>query len=111
MDSTINFLKAISDKNRLLILYLLHNHTLCVCDIQNVIPLTQGALSIQLRKLTSVGLLESFKQGKWVFYKLSQTIKPFNLSILSELFKTINTDKDVQTMLNQLQITEKCQLL
>ncbi|MCF6774996.1 metalloregulator ArsR/SmtB family transcription factor [Thiotrichales bacterium 19X7-9] len=108
MNITINFLKAIADKNRLLILYLLHKNTLCVCDIQSVIPLTQGALSIQLKNLTTIGLLQPFKQGKWVFYKQADNIKHSHLSILLELFNDIEQDEVVQSMMAKLNITETC---
>ena len=108
MDKTVAFLKTVGDKNRLLILYLLKQQTLCVCDIQKVIPLTQGALSIQLKSLASAGLLSFFKQGKWVFYKLSEEIDDSHYSILSQLLKDIEQDADVLKMMSQLAISETC---
>lgn len=108
MNKTVSFLKTIADKNRLLILYLLKQQTLCVCDIQKVIPLTQGALSIQLKSLTTVGLLSYFKQGKWVFYKLSDEIDASHHLILSQLFKDIELDTDVLKMKSQLTISKTC---
>ncbi len=108
MNKTVTFLKTIADKNRLLILYLLKQQTLCVCDIQKVIPLTQGALSIQLKSLTTAGLLSFFKQGKWVFYRLSDEIDSLQNSILSQLFKDIEQDADVLKMMSQLTISEIC---
>ncbi|AJI60539.1 winged helix-turn-helix transcriptional regulator [Francisella tularensis subsp. novicida] len=105
-----NFLKIISDKNRLIILYLLSRNILCVCDIQKLIPLTQGALSIQLKNLMSAGLLESFKQGKWVFYKLSKDILEYQLNILGELFKQLDKDEEVQQIISKLEISEICKV-
>ncbi|MBK2356759.1 ArsR/SmtB family transcription factor [Francisella hispaniensis] len=105
-----NFLKIISDKNRLIILYLLNRNILCVCDIQKLIPLTQGALSIQLKNLMSAGLLESFKQGKWVFYKLNKNIPKYQLNILNELFKQIDKDEEVQQIISKLEISEICKI-
>ena len=108
MQKTIKFLKTIADKNRLTILYLLKENTLCVCDIQKVIPLSQGALSIQLKNLSTEGLLISSKRGKWVFYKLSDEITPSHLLILSELFNTIQDSDEIKNITNNLDITEKC---
>ncbi|AJI75717.1 ArsR/SmtB family transcription factor [Francisella philomiragia] len=110
MSSITNFLKVISDKNRLIILYVLNKNTLCVCDIQKLISLTQGALSIQLKNLVTTGLLESFKQGKWVFYKLDKNIPEYQLNILNELFKQIDKDEEVQQIISKLEISEICKI-
>jgi len=108
MNNNINFIKTIADKNRLLILYILNDHTLCVCDIQKVIPLTQGALSIQLKNLTQANLLSSFKQGKWVFYKLSDNIHLAHADILKTLFTEIANDDEVKNIIANLKITQTC---
>jgi ArsR family transcriptional regulator len=110
MKNNINFLKAIADKNRLLILYLLNNHTLCVCDIQKIIPLTQGAVSIQLKNLTQAGLLNSFKQGKWVFYKLSRDINSTYIDILNKLFSEMTNNYEVIDIISKLEISETCKI-
>ena len=108
MENNINFLKSIADKNRLLTLYLLSKHTLCVCDIQKIIPLTQGALSIQLKNLTQASLLSSFKQGKWVFYKLSNNIHSTHLDILNSLFIEMANDDEIINIATNLKITQTC---
>ncbi|MCL4122354.1 UNVERIFIED_CONTAM: hypothetical protein GTU68_009055 [Idotea baltica] len=62
------------------------------------IPLTQGALSIQLKNLSKESLLESRKDGKWIFYKLSKEIKPCYKKILDEVFKEINDDDEIKQL-------------
>ena len=108
MISNINFLKTIADKNRLLILYILNKNTLCVCDIQKIIPLTQGALSIQLRNLAQANLLSSFKQGKWVFYKLSDNVYHAHTDILKTLFAEMANDDEIINITTNLKITQTC---
>ena len=108
MNSNINFLKSIADKNRLLILHILNDHTLCVCDIQKIIPLTQGALSIQLKNLTQANLLSSFKQGKWVFYKLSDNVHSAHADILKTLFDEMVNDDEIKNIATNLKITQTC---
>jgi ArsR family transcriptional regulator len=110
MKSTIQFLKTIADQNRLLILFLLKKHTLCVCDLQQVIPLTQGALSIQLKSLSSGGLLDKQRQGKWVFYRLAENIDPAYLTILFQLFEKIENSASVTESISKLTITETCKI-
>jgi len=93
MEKEITLLKTIADKNRLSILYVLKDKELCVCELQQVISLTQGALSIQLKNLQNIGLLSSRKQGKWVFYKLSESLDDFQQNIISTtLAKIKNTE-------------------
>ncbi len=108
MISNINFLKTIADKNRLLILYILNKNTLCVCDIQKIIPLTQGALFIQLRNLAQANLLSSFKQGKWVFYKLSVNVYHAHADILKTLFAEMANDDEIINIATNLKITRTC---
>ena len=110
MESTVNFLKVIADKNRLLILFLLKQQALCVCDLQKVIPLTQGALSIQLKSLSGRGLLDAYKQGKWVFYKLSENIESGHSKILTQLFKEIEGSALTKEATSKLIITETCKV-
>ncbi|MBK2113979.1 helix-turn-helix transcriptional regulator, partial [Francisella orientalis] len=77
---------------------------------QKLISLTQGALSIQLKNLVTTGLLESFKQGKWVFYKLDKNIPKYQLNILNELFKQVDKDEEVQQIISKLEISEICKI-
>ncbi|EDX27273.1 arsenical resistance operon repressor [Francisella tularensis subsp. novicida FTE] len=58
----------------------------------------------------SAGLLESFKQGKWVFYKLSKDILEYQLNILGELFKQLDKDEEVQQIISKLEISEICKV-
>lgn len=106
------FLKAISDENRLLILLILSNKELCVCDLQTLVPLSQGALSIQLKNLSTIGLVQHTKQGKWVFYRLAQELPSFQASILQILFQQLEKEKSAKGALTKLKkikrTTENC---
>lgn len=112
MNNLTAFLKAISDENRLLILLVLSHKELCVCDLQVIIPLSQGALSIQLKNLSTVGLVQYTKQGKWVFYRLAQELPAFQDSILQILFQQLEKEKSVKEALTKLKkikrTTENC---
>ena len=62
--------KAFSDKTRLRILSALAIHELCVCDIADLLGMTQSAISHQLRFLKQVRLVVGRKEGKTVYYTL-----------------------------------------
>jgi len=68
-----NFLKTISEANRLRIICLLREHSeLCVCEIQAFLQLSQNLVSHHLKVLSAVGLLESRKDGLNVYYSIQQ---------------------------------------
>ena len=68
-----DFFKAFSDNTRLRILSALAIHELCVCDIAELLGMTQSAISHQLRFLKQVRLVSNRKEGKTVYYKLSDS--------------------------------------
>ncbi len=63
--------KVFGDSTRIKILYALFEAELCVCDIAQLLGLTQSAVSHQLRVLKANRLVKPRKEGKTVFYALS----------------------------------------
>jgi ArsR family transcriptional regulator len=66
-----DFFKAFADKTRLRILCALSLHELCVCDIAELLGMTQSAISHQLRFLKQGRLVKNRKDGKTVYYSLN----------------------------------------
>ena len=62
--------KVFGDSTRIKILYALFEAELCVCDIAQLLGLTQTAVSHQLRVLKANKLVKARKEGKNVFYSL-----------------------------------------
>ena len=63
--------KVFGDSTRIKILYALFEAELCVCDIAQLLGLTQSAVSHQLRVLRAAHLVEPRREGKTVFYSLA----------------------------------------
>ena len=63
--------KVFADSTRIKILYALFEAELCVCDIAQLLGLTQSAVSHQLRVLKAGRLVKPRKDGKTVFYSLA----------------------------------------
>lgn len=63
--------KVFGDSTRIKILYALFEAELCVCDIAQLLGLTQSAVSHQLRVLKTSRLVKPRKDGKTVFYSLA----------------------------------------
>lgn len=76
-----DFFKVFGDATRVKILYVLLQSEMCVCDLAEVLQMTQSAISHQLRVLKQVKLVKNRREGKTVFYSLA--------------------DRHIQTILNQ----------
>ncbi len=63
--------KVFGDTTRVRILYALFEAELCVCDMAQLLGLTQSAVSHQLRVLKGARLVKPRKDGKTVFYSLA----------------------------------------
>jgi ArsR family transcriptional regulator len=70
MKEAVKILKALSDETRLKILEFLLNGEKCVCQIFPHVKRTQSTVSIQLGKLENLGIVESRREGKQIFYKI-----------------------------------------
>ncbi|MGB1077251.1 MAG: ArsR/SmtB family transcription factor, partial [Bdellovibrionales bacterium] len=62
------FLKAISNKNRLIILCALCKGEKCVGELELVSDLSQSALSQHLAKLRHEGLVETRREAQTIYY-------------------------------------------
>lgn len=71
LKKTVDFLKIISEENRVRILCMLKSGSKCVCEIWPALDLPQNLVSHHLGILKEVGLVKSNKQGLKVFYKLN----------------------------------------
>ena len=63
--------KLFGDSTRLKILYVLSQSEMCVCDIAQLLGMTQSAISHQLRVLKQNQLVRGRREGKTVFYALA----------------------------------------
>ena len=63
--------KMFGDSTRIRILYVLFEAEMCVCDIAELLGMTQSAISHQLRLLKQAKLVKNRREGKTVFYSLA----------------------------------------
>ena len=72
MEKELGILKALSDRNRLRIVAALGRHDeLCACQITEVLQVTGATASRHLSVLHQAGLIDSRKEGRWVYYRLA----------------------------------------
>lgn len=90
MEDKIEIFKALSDKNRLLILDMLSCEELCACNIMEELELTQPTISHHMKVLQHAGLVKGRKEGKWTYYSIDQEIA----GQVSEFIKYLTSHKD-----------------
>jgi len=66
-----DFFKVFADTTRIRILCVLQQSEMCVCDLAEVLGMTQSAISHQLRTLKQMKLVKNRREGKTVFYSLA----------------------------------------
>jgi len=71
LQSLAEFFKVFGDSTRIRILYVLFQSEMCVCDLAQVLNMTQSAISHQLRILKQMKLVSNRREGKTVFYALA----------------------------------------
>ena len=63
--------KIFGDSTRIRILYVLFESDMCVCGIAELLGMTQSAISHQLAVLKKAKLVRYRREGKTIFYSLS----------------------------------------
>jgi len=66
-----NFYKLLADNTRVRILWALSCESMCVCDLAVLLGMTKSAISHQLKTLRLANLVKYDKQGREVYYSLT----------------------------------------
>ncbi|HEX6977997.1 MAG TPA: metalloregulator ArsR/SmtB family transcription factor [Alphaproteobacteria bacterium] len=79
MDDVASVFKALGDPARVRILEFLmrpdaeccsREDRVCACDIENMLGLSQPAVSHHMKILVQAGLVTAEKEGRWVYYRI-----------------------------------------
>ena len=71
MNDLMDVVKALADENRLRALRALQNGELCVCRLIALLDLAPSTVSKHLSILRAARLVESRKEGRWLYYRLA----------------------------------------
>ncbi len=83
-----NFFKALSDVTRLRLLRLLvvNEKRICVCELVDALEMPQYRVSRHLNILKNAGLIDSQRDGTWMYYCSLERGSPFK----QQLFNLLN---------------------
>ncbi len=93
----VNIFKALSDPNRIRIVKMLAERELCMCEIREVLDLSNSTVSKHLTILRDAGLLLDTKDGKWVNFRLNDKSENiFIRSLIRLINKSFDDDESIQ---------------
>ena len=93
MKEFMSIVKAVADESRSRILMFLHGGELCVCQLIDLLELAPSTVSKHMSILYQAGLVETRKEGRWVYYRLAgEGASPCALSAIAWLRKCVEKD-------------------
>jgi ArsR family transcriptional regulator len=83
MDRDAEIFQALGDTTRLRLLNILDRvGEICVCELVDALEVPQYNVSRHLQILASSGWVESFRRGKWVYYRIARQLRPYQRELL-----------------------------
>lgn len=97
-----NFLKAISDENRLKIIIFLRSAPRCVCEIYPMLNVSQKLASHHLSQLKKADLVQTKRKGNFIYYSINDKVLERNLTIINSTLKYEKTRRDKENCPKQI---------
>ena len=109
MKQYVDLFKALSDETRLRIMVLLSEKELCVCQIIELLGLAPSTVSKHMSILRQARLVDSNKQGRWIYYRLGREDAPIEVKkaltwVLDSLAKSDVIQNDARRLKEILKI-------
>lgn len=110
MKDMVRILKVLSDQTRLRIVNMLLEKEVCVCEMVNILGISQPAVSKHIKKLKTAGLVEERQNGYWSYYSIdfkSNKAKKVVNFIMREIKDEKKLKKDIELLKRVLCKTKK----
>jgi ArsR family transcriptional regulator, arsenate/arsenite/antimonite-responsive transcriptional repressor len=88
-EESASLLKALADPTRLTMVAALWkaNQPVCICDFAASLDLTQPTISHHMAKLKDAGLVDSEKDGIWMYYRLRKDLPGATRRLIGQLVR------------------------
>jgi ArsR family transcriptional regulator len=87
--------RVLADPTRVRIITALSHGELCVCELVDVLGISQSSLSSHLQICRQAGVVTTRKESRWIYYSLATRYGPLIKTIFSEL-QTLRTDEQLR---------------
>lgn len=96
----IKVMKALSDPNRVKIVKFLQHKSMCVCELQSLLGISQPTVSKHLKVLEKAGLVDYRKDGLWVIYRLADgSESPYAATMLGNLRHWLEDEPEIADLI------------
>lgn len=103
MREALRVFAALSDESRVRMVYALRHGELCVCQLIELMGLSPSTVSKHLSILRDAGLLDSRKEGRWVYYRMAdKTLFPMIGKKAAPVFQSLEKSPAVMADDQQL---------
>jgi len=89
--------RALGDETRVRIVALLVHGELCVCHLESALGISQPNCSRQLGILKAAGIVDSRRDGTWVYYRITDQEHESVKNVLEVLAKTFGAERALRT--------------
>ena len=108
MRDLVKILKSLSDETRLRILNMLFERECCVCEIMQVLGISQPRVSHHLAALYNAGLLKMRRQGLFALYSIDwEGMGEYSAGLIKVVRKGLSGNKVAVEDLKKLAKTER----
>jgi ArsR family transcriptional regulator, arsenate/arsenite/antimonite-responsive transcriptional repressor len=108
MRDLVRILKALSDETRLRVLNMLFVRECCVCEIIQVLGISQPRVSHHLSALYNAGLLKMRRQGLFALYSIDwEEMEEYSADLIKAVQKGLHGNPLAVADLNKLAVTER----
>ncbi len=84
--------KALGDESRLRLLNLLTKGSLCVCELESALDMSQSNVSRHLTRLRRAGIVCASKKAQWVYYRVDDRFAQKYPKLYSQLLDVFDTE-------------------
>ncbi len=98
--------RALGDETRLRIVALLSHGELCVCHLEAALDLNQSTASRHLGILKAAGVVDSRREGTWVYYSITEQEHGTVAKALDVLTKTFGAERALR--LDHAKLRKSC---
>jgi ArsR family transcriptional regulator, arsenate/arsenite/antimonite-responsive transcriptional repressor len=108
MRELTKLLKVLSDESRLRVLNLLQERECCVCEVMQVMDISQSKASRTLTHLYDAGLLKLRREGRWALYSIdADPGKEYVRDIILGIRRSMANDQTASDDLERLKKAER----
>ena len=90
MNTLSELFKVLSDDTRLRIINLLAKQDLCVCELVDILDLSQPKISKHIARLRSINLVNTKRNEQYIYYSLDRSNFEY-MNIINTVLQTKNT--------------------